>query len=496
MKPHNILIILFINILFICSCSNNNSNLGIFDFSNDIGNVALKGNAVFNKKDSSYILNGSGENMWFEKDEYHYVYKSFSGDFSFSTNLDWIGKGENAHRKAGIIIRQDLTPGSPYIDAVIHGDGLTSIQYREIPNCITYEVRSNVKMPKRINLQKEGEFFYLSTANENEDIKFAGNSVKLKISNPFFIGIGVCSHDNNVIESAEFSNLSLKKKSKMKEENSNLQSTLEIVNIETKNRKIIYSTNKHIEAPNWSGDDSFFIYNSEGLLFKIPLEGGTPEKINTHLSTKCNNDHGLSPDNKQIVISDQSSIDGKSRIYILPVEGGIPKLITKNGPSYWHGWSPDGNTLAYCAERDGLFDIYTISVNGGTEKRLTNAEGLDDGPDYSPDGKYIYFNSIRTGKMEIWRMNADGSDQIQITDDEYNNWFPHPSPDGKWLVFLTYDKDVVGHPANKDVMIRIMSIETGEIDVLVKLFGGQGTINVPSWSPDSKNVAFVSYRLY
>jgi Tol biopolymer transport system component len=195
------------------------------------------------------------------------------------------------------------------------------------------------------------------------------------------------------------------------------------------------------------------------------------------------------------VISDQSQEQRKSLIYVLPASGGTPRRITELGPSYWHGWSPDGKTLAYCGERNGEYDIYTIPAEGGEETRLTTAVGLDDGPDYSPDGQKIYFNSVRTGTMQIWRMNTDGSDQQQITSDEYNNWFPHPSPDGKWIAFLSYEKDVTGHPANKDVMLRMMSVGGGDIQVLAKLFGGQGTINVPSWSPDSRHVAFVSYRL-
>jgi TolB protein len=119
---------------------------------------------------------------------------------------------------------------------------------------------------------------------------------------------------------------------------------------------------------------------------------------------------------------------------------------------------------------------------------------LDDGPDYSPDGKWIYFNSVRSGLMQVWRMHPDGSEQEQVTTDEANNWFPHPSPDGKWLVFLTYEKDVTGHPEDKDVTLKIMSLADRKVDVLAKLFGGQGTINVPSWSPDSRRVAFVSYQ--
>jgi Tol biopolymer transport system component len=211
------------------------------------------------------------------------------------------------------------------------------------------------------------------------------------------------------------------------------------------------------------------------------------------MAVRCNNDHGISPDGTQLAISDQT-MDRRSRIYVLPITGGEPRLVTSLAPSYWHGWSPDGKTLAYCAERNGEFDIYTIAAAGGEERRLTTAPGLDDGPEYSPDGQYIYFNSERTGTMQIWRMKPDGSQQEQVTSDEYNNWFAHPSPDGKWIVFLTYPKEVKGHPENQDVMLRLMPADGGEIQVLAKLFGGQGTINVPSWSPDSKNVAFVSYQ--
>ncbi len=169
--------------------------------------------------------------------------------------------------------------------------------------------------------------------------------------------------------------------------------------------------------------------------------------------------------------------------------------MTENSPSYWHGWSPDGNTLAFCGQRDGEFGIFTIPVSGGEETRLTTAAGLDDGPDYSPDGKYLYFNSDRTGIMQIWRMRPDGTDLRQITSDDFNNWFPHVSPDGRWMEMLTYDKNVKGHPANKNVMLRLMSLSDGKITVLAKLFGGQGTINVPSWSPDSLRLAFVSYQM-
>ncbi len=274
-----------------------------------------------------------------------------------------------------------------------------------------------------------------------------------------------------------------------------LFSRLETIAIESKVRTIVYAAPEHFEAPNWTRDGAFFLFNQDGRIYRLPVGGGKPEAIDTGFAIRCNNDHGISPDSKFIAISDQSQGDHNSIVYTLPLGGGAPHRITQNSPSYWHGWSPDGSTLAFVGERNGEFDIYSISVAGGAQTRLTTAIGLDDGPEYSPDGKYIYFNSVRTGIMQIWRMRPDGSEQQQITHDDFNDWFPHISPDGKWMVILSYDKSVTGHPPNKEVSLRLMSREDGTIRVLAKLFGGQGTINVPSWSPDSKRLAFVSYEL-
>ncbi len=257
---------------------------------------------------------------------------------------------------------------------------------------------------------------------------------------------------------------------------------------------MIYQAPGVIEAPNWTRDGHSFLFNSKGRMYRLPSTGGEPELVDTGFANHCNNDHGLSPDGRQLAISHHGP-DGKSLIYLLPSTGGVPKLLTATGPSYWHGWSPDGQTIVYCAERNGNFDVYSIPVTGGEEKRLTTAPGLDDGPEYSPDEKFIYLNSARKGRMQIWRMRPDGSEQEPVIADDYNNWFPHPSPDGKWIVFLSYDKDVEGHPANKDVQLRLLPLRGGPIQVVAKLYGGQGTINVSSWSPDGRRLAFVSYLL-
>ncbi len=251
---------------------------------------------------------------------------------------------------------------------------------------------------------------------------------------------------------------------------------------------------RHIEAPNWTRDGAALIFNGGGRIYRLPLTGpARPEPIDTGFAVRNNHDHGISPDGTQLVISDQTK-DGKSRIYLVPIGGGTPREVTPLAPSYWHGWSPDGLTLAYCAQRDGKYGIFTIPTAGGPERRLTITDTLDDGPDYTADGKWIYFNSDRSGRMQIWRMQPDGTGVEQVTNDAFNNWFPHPSPNGRWLVFLSYAGDVKGHPADKDVTLRLMPLAGGETRVLVELFGGQGTINVPSWSPDSTRLAYVRYQ--
>jgi TolB protein len=275
-------------------------------------------------------------------------------------------------------------------------------------------------------------------------------------------------------------------------------SILETVDVHTGFRTVLKEFDHVIEAPNWTQDGRSLIYNSRGLIYRYELASGDIQQIDTGFAIDCNNDHVLSPDNTRIAVSHFSNEDATSRIYILPIEGGSPVLVTEKGPSYLHGWSPDGRRLAYCAERDGQYDIYTISVDGGAETRLTDLPGLDDGPEYSPDGQTIWFNSTRTGLMQIWRMNTDGSNPTQVVNEPANCWFPHSSPDGNWVVYLAYGKDDVApgeHPANKHVELRLIPSDGGESKTIVKLFGGQGTMNVNSWSPDNRTIAFVSYRL-
>lgn len=469
------------------------SSLGVFTDQSDVGSTGIPGSATYDASTGDYTITGGGANLWTTNDSFHFVWVKMSGDFTLAANVKFVGTSAQPHRKACLIIRQSLDANSAYADVAVHGVGLTALQCRETVGDTTHEIVSSVSAPTRVRLEKHGDQIYMSVAASDDDLQPAGAMYRIPFQEPFYVGLVVCAHDNSKSEQAIFSNVNLKPAEPVTTNEANLDSTLETLEIASFDRQVVYHTPDHIEAPNWSRDGSYLLFNRQGRIWKLPVTNGTPELLDTGGQTNCNNDHGLSPDGQWLAISDQTQ-DGKSHVYILPSSGGEPRQLTPLGPSYWHGWSPNGKTVAYCAERNDNFDVYSMRVKGGKEKRLTTAQGLDDGPDYSPDGKYIYFNSERTGLMQIWRMKPDGSDQEQITSDHYNNWFAHPSPDGKWIVFLTYGPEVKGHPPGQDVELRLMSLSDHSIQVLAKLYGGQGTINVPSWSPDSKNVAFVSYQ--
>jgi TolB protein len=475
--------------------------VGIFEGSGDVGTVLHKGSVQFDAAKGTYTIGGSGENMWLASDEFQFAWKKAHGNVSLTADIAFIGTGKNEHRKAVLMVRQNLEGDSAYADVAVHGSGLTSLQYRDERGATTHEVQANASAPKRVKIVKHADYFTMWVAGEDGKFTLVGATGKILLAGQFYVGIGVCSHDKDVVEKAVFSNVKVEESQDFAalgmtwEKTAKVYSMMEIIDASSLERRAIYVASERFEAPNWMPDGKRLLFNKKGRIETIAVEGGATTVVDTGFALQCNNDHGISPDAKELVVSDQSQGDHQSRVYLLPIGGGTPRLVTKDAPSYWHGWSPDGKTLAFVGQRNGEFDIYTIPVTGGEETRLTTAKGLDDGPEYTPDGKWIYFNSVRTGHMQIWKMRPDGSEQTQVTFDEYNNWFPHFSPDGTQMVLITFERNVEGHPENKDVMLRIMSMKDGKLVVAAKLFGGQGTINVPSWSPDGKKFAFVSYAL-
>jgi TolB protein len=475
-----------------------------FENSIDVGSPVNKGSVEYNPNSELYTIKGSGTNMWFNNDEFHFLYRKMSGNVLLYTCVNFLGEGANPHRKAGVIIRTDLTPGSPYISISYHGDGLVAMQYRLYKDSATHEIRSENDALNVLQLFKNGDTITAMASTTETPLKIIGKqTLNITKNTEFYIGLFVCSHEASVIEEAHFSNtrLVIPAPDNFIPYTDYIGARLETLEIATGKRNIVFESDLPVEAPNWSHDDKFFMVNANGRIFKIPVTGGEAELVNTDFAISNNNDHGISPDGSQLVISHhaiEKTAGENSTIYILPASGGTPREVTRNSPSYWHGWSPDGKKLIYTAKRNNQWNIYEIPAEGGEEKRLTDVNALDDGSEYSVDGRYIWFNSNRTGIMEIWRMNSDGSNPVQITKDNYQNWFAHESPQGDKLVFLSYGDDVNqwDHPYYKHVMLRMLPLKdgqpTGEPKVIAHLYGGQGTINVPSWSPDGKKIAFVS----
>ncbi len=471
--------------------------LGLFEASGDVGEAKKAGTAAYDPANGQYTLESFGTNRQSERDDFQFAWKRLKGDFILTARAKFAGKMVDAHRKIGWIVRSDKEADSAQSSAVVRGDGLTSLQFRRAKGGTDEEIKSSLTSADVIQLQRKGDTFTMSVARFGEPFVTTKVSGFL-LGDNVYAGLFVSSRSAGASEKAIFSDvrITVPAKDDFVPYRDYIGSNLEILDVASGTRKIVYTVGDSLQAPNWTPDGKTLIYNRNGRLYSFDLKRNSPTEINAGFAVNNNNDHVLSFDGKWLGISNHvKEDDNQSVVFVLPAKGGTPKRITTKSPSYLHGWSPDGKWLVYTGGRGDNFDIYKISSRGGEEIRLTDAEGLDDGSEYSPDGKYIYFNSTRSGLMQIWRMKPDGSGQEQMTNDEFNNWFPHVSPDGKRIMMISYLKGDVApgeHPFYKQVYLRVMPIGGGKPKVAAYVYGGQGTINVPSWSPDGKRVAFVS----
>jgi Tol biopolymer transport system component len=472
-------------------------DLGGFEEHADVGNPALKGDVVYNKEDQTYMMSAAGKNVWARADQFHFMWRKIKGDFIIKATVHFIGKGVAGHRKLGVMARDKLTTDSRYIDGTFHGGLplLTSLQYRAIDGDTTGQLIISSIHPTEIEFERNGNVFTFSAATYGENYKSVSKEVGLNEES--YVGLYLCSHVDTVVEKAVFSNVRviIPPAKGYKPYTDYIGSNLEVMDIATGHRKILHTATNSLQAPNWTPDNKYLMYSSDGLLYKYDLKTAAISKINTGAVNDLNNDHVLSFDGKMLGISNH--LGNRSTIHILPVTGSDnPIQITSDSlaPSYLHGWSPDKKRLIFTGRRKNQWDIWAIDIATKKETPLTDNTTLDDGSEYTPDGKWIYFNSVRTGTMKIWRMKPDGSNPEQITFDEYNDWFPHISPDGKWIVYISFPKDIdpTSHPFYQKVYIRLMPFSGGVPRNIAYVYGGQGTINVPSWSPDSRKIAFIS----
>ena len=482
---------------------------GIFENNTDIGNPKNAGSSVYNAADQSYSVKGSGYNIWFARDEFHYLYKKIKGDFILTANFRFEGKGTEAHRKTGWMLRASTDEDSRHISATLHGDGLTVMQWRDSKGAEMKDPEDEIFAKgsgyEVIQIERAGRIIFMRAALAGKPFETVGSYEMVNLPDELLAGLFVCSHNPEITEETTIWNVRI---DKPVGDNYNagrdgaVGCRLETMNVFNGKRMVIYEKQGRFEAPNWMPDGKQLLFNMDGLLYKIPVTGGELVKLNTGSATRNNNDHGISFNGKLLAISSaKEGPDGKfggSAVYVLPLKGGNPKLITEETPSYWHGWAPNNKEVIYVAQRGGknIYNIYRNSIKGGREIALTDLPQGEhvDGCEYSPDGKYIYYNGSHTGNMQIWRMKPDGSGREQLTFDDNKNWFPHISPDGKWIAFISFPPDIEknSHPSYKRVMLRLIPVTGGEPKVIAWLYGGQGTINVPSWSPDSQQIAFVS----
>ena len=489
--------------------------VGIFEDNLDIGNPKLAGSANYDEATQTYSISGAGDNIWFNKDEFHFVYKKLKGDFILTADFAFTGDttGSIGHRKIGWMIRESTDADAASVNSCKHIDGLVVLQWRPFKGMFMRDPEEERFYPKQggqtIQFERIGKKITMRIAHPGEPLQFVGSCDDV-LNGDVLVGIYICSHDSNTVAHAKVWNVRIdvpvmhpytsNPHAVIPPVTEKLGSRLEILDIADGSRKDIYEAPDRFEAPNWMPDGKKLLFNEGGSLYTIPIEGGTPEKLNTGDVAKINNDHVISFNGKMLGISSsrEGMPGGGSTVYTLPLSGGEPRLITEGTPSYLHGWSSNGKDVAIVAKRNGsnIYNLYKVSLADRMESPLTtNTTGHVDGPEYSPDGKYIYYNANASGTMQIWRMKPDGSDRQQLTFDQYNNWFPHISPDEKWMVMVSfpYDIDPSGHPAYKQIMLRLMPLtEPGAPKVIAYLYGGQGTINVTSWSPDSKHLAFVS----
>lgn len=476
--------------------------LGLFQAESDIGNVVPSGAAHYDAARRVYTIASAGANTWYHVDHFDYLWTRASGDLALSARISFpprrYAHEPNPHRKGVLMFRQSLDPGSAYVDAALHGVGLTALQYRRGRGANTPDIELTLDAPQTLRLEKRGDVFTLYVSRAGERAQQVGASVRLHLRPPFYVGLGALSHDAQTTDVIEFSHVSLERLRPLPAGAKGvLYSTLQTIEFTNQYRRavVIRSVPGYMQSADWAADGGSILVYEDGRIERIPYltpdAGGAPQPLDVKGLIGCSGNLGLSPDGKLLAVSCSPVAGGLHQVYLLAAAGGAARELTRGRQaSFFHAWSPDGKSIAFTRGAASRADIFTIAAAGGPETRLTH-DTVNDGPVYSPDGQYIYFDSSRSGTTQIWRMRTDGSQAEQLTDDDFRNSSPHISPDGATLAFLSQPAGSGGGfgPA----AVRVMRFDDGLIQSVVQLRGDRGSFSMQPWG-SAKRFAFITYQ--
>jgi TolB protein len=486
--------------------------LGIFEGHSDIGNPQRTGTALFDPATNEYSVSGGGGNIWGGVDHFQFIWKKLSGDLVFAgepTILPSTGNpkpppAKPDHRKAVLMIRQSLDADSPYFDVSSHAEGMTALQWRDVKGGDSYEIRVSQAGPKSLRIEKHGDNLTVFFADKSGDAPhYSGASHTLKLQEPFYVGLGVCSHVEENLETAIFAHVELK--TDLPKTKPTLYSTIETQTAWSgpdTDRYTLYTTTDKIAGPLWLADNSAIVFGTSKGLFTIPVAstplGIAENKYNYPLPAtglpvplavggvgEISLRHGLSPDGKEIVFASQQN--GAAAVFAAPVAGGTARKLVDDGIG--SSLSPDGKTVVFIRRGKGKVDVFTAAADGsGKATNLTAGAGLNYDPAYTADGKTIYFTSDRSGKEQVWRMKADGTAPEQVTADESNNWFASVSKDGA-ILFVAYPANIAQRSTEGEAVVKRITPQ-GKTEALALIHADTGT--GPSWSPDGLRRVFIS----
>ncbi|HEX7980101.1 MAG TPA: hypothetical protein VF461_15940 [Gemmatimonadaceae bacterium] len=490
------------------------SPLGIFRGESDVGRPSVLGGGAlrYDPRSRTYVVTGGGANMWGTADHFHYVWIRLAGDVALEANVRFTGTAPAAgapdpHRKACLVIRQSLDADSPYADAALHGDGLTSLQWRDAKGAVTHEVQSSALSPERLRIERRGDYVTMSVATRGGPFIPAGGAAKVPLAGDFYIGIAVSAHDTTRLETATFSNVALTRLAPLAAGGATtVVSTVETISLRSKDRRaaVVVTQPGPIGEAFWYPDTARMVYFRGALdrLFRVkvdypgqPSNAGRlatphPVKFVAGCATCTVADTGR----RWSIAEGPAGADGvrSSTLMVSRAAGGPSNGALMPVLSSLARWSPDGAALAYADDRDG--QLYVVRATSREPIRLTT-RGRNAHPEFSPDGQWIYFDSDRSGSRQLWRMRLDGGAPEQLTTGQIESAQPHVSPDGRSVAFLSFESGAPSARGLREARLRVLSLASGAVEELAQLLGGEGTLDAYPWAPNGQYLAFVSYRL-